>query len=258
MPIVANPAENQVAAAPRGRSTVLAHALDRRHFLAAAVGLMPAALGFAIAHRAAAQETGFFRTTVSLNLRSGPSTDDAVLLVMPPDALVAALGEVTNGFRRVAFQGTAGWASGDYLVVSNGGSTDGPVIIGTAVTTDDLNLRSGPSNGNQVLRVMPAGTLVQYSDTVQFGYRYVIDQGLAGWAFDTYLAPGGGTPPPYDPNLATTTADLNLRAEPSLSAAVLVVIPAETQVSLLPDFVNGFRAVQYGGATGWCAVDYLN
>lgn len=59
---------------------------------------------------------------------------------------------------------------------------------------------------------------------------------------------------------ATTTDHLNLRASPSLSAAVLTVIPAGTDVEWDPSQgeVSGFVAVTYAGISGWAASDYLS
>lgn len=51
----------------------------------------------------------------SLNLRNGPGTTYTVLDVMPGGAEVAFTGEVENGFAGVRYDGTAGWASLDYL-----------------------------------------------------------------------------------------------------------------------------------------------
>ncbi len=73
---------------------------------------------------------------------------------------------------------------------------------------------------------------------------------------------GGGTPPPsgpaYDPNSATTTAALNLRADASLSAKVLTVMPSGSRVKVLDGYANGFRKVSYNGVTGWAHTSYLN
>ena len=56
-------------------------------------------------------------TTTDLNLRGGPSTADAVLLVMPPGATVTRTGETSNGFAQVIYYaGTTGWASLDFLM----------------------------------------------------------------------------------------------------------------------------------------------
>ena len=152
----------------------------------------------------------------------------------------------------------AAQSSGDAPSHGPGPIYDAGPVVGTAVTTVDLNLRSGPGTANAVLRVVPAGSIVAITDTVANGYRYVVHQALGGWVLDQYLDPGVTGELPYDPNYATTTADVNLRAEPSLSGAILAVIPAGTRVRLNPEFANGFRGVEHLGVNGWVRVDYLN
>lgn len=57
---------------------------------------------------------------------------------------------------------------------------------------------------------------------------------------------------------ATVTEDLNLRAEPSTSADILLVMPAGAEVEWDPfEDVGGFVAVSYDGESGWAARDYL-
>jgi uncharacterized protein YraI len=63
---------------------------------------------------------GSATTTSSLNLRTGPGLSNSVILVMPDGATVTLTGEERNGFAGVRYDGTAGWASLDYL-------TTGPV-----------------------------------------------------------------------------------------------------------------------------------
>src|SRR5688500_4236651 len=123
---------------------------------------------------AAADETGFFRTTSNLNLRSGPRSDQRVRLVIPKGAGVTSLGGSRNGYRKVAYQGTPGWAHGDYLETTNGGSTDSPVVVGTALTTTSVNMRTGPSTGDPVLFVLEEGRRVEVTNTYENGYRYVV------------------------------------------------------------------------------------
>ncbi len=152
----------------------------------------------------------------------------------------------------------AAQSSGDVPPYGPGPIYDAGPVVGTAVTTAYLNLRSGPGTANTVLRVVPAGAKVQITDSVANGYRYVVHEALGGWVLDEYLSIGASGEPPYDPSYATTTADVNLRAEPSLSGAVLAVIPSGTRVRLNPEFANGFRGVEYLGINGWVRVDYLN
>ncbi|MDP9354356.1 MAG: SH3 domain-containing protein [Chloroflexota bacterium] len=199
---------------------------------------------------------GVARTTTDVNFRSQPSLSGPIITVIPAGTQVSLQSGSSNGFRAVGYNGTYGWVYADYLSTSSdpGPGDPGPVI-GNAVTTTDLNLRSGPSTSNQVLRVMPQGSTVQITGTVQNGFRYVIHNGLAGWAHADYLSqdPGAGQPATYK----TTTVDLNLRAEPSTSAKVLAVMPAGSKVRSTDQLANGFRQVVYNGTTGWAWNGYL-
>lgn len=235
--------------------------LSRRAVLRQALGLSAAALAISAVgpvRRVAAQDVTAqqhtsqpYTVTTNLNLRTGPGTTYGVILVMPKGATVTLNGREQNGFLSVNYKGTIGWAHHDYIVPAG----SDPVIIGTAATTTALNLRSGPSSSHQVLRVMAKGSAVQISDTVQNGYRYVIHQGLAGWAYDAYLTSGAPAPQPVP--VAKTTAAVNFRAAPSLSAKIIAVIPAGTQVSLQAGASNGFREVGYNGTYGWVYATYL-
>ncbi|HEX3302692.1 MAG TPA: SH3 domain-containing protein [Thermomicrobiales bacterium] len=64
-------------------------------------------------------------TTSSLNLRTGPSLNRAVIMVMPSGAAVTLTGEARNGFAGVDYNGTTGWASQDYLTTDPAPADDG-------------------------------------------------------------------------------------------------------------------------------------
>ncbi len=233
--------------------------MNRRTFLAASLGIVPAALlgRVALPGSAAAQPLGLL-TTTDLNLREGPGTSSRVLRVIPARAHVSDHGVVENGFRQVTYDNTRGWAFDAYLTAGEPVPPHAGPVIGIAYATFEFNLRAAPGAGDKVLRVVPVGSAVEVTETVVDGYRYVYVEGLGGWANDGSLSGGALGPEPYDPNYATTTADVNLRAEPSLSGAVLAVIPANTRVCLNPESAKGFRGVEYNGINGWVRVDYLN
>ena len=230
-------------------------------FLALLLGLLAAGLVGAAAPAAARScDPCPMVTTTSLNLRSGPGTTYEVRLVMPQGAEVLVGIERVNDFAPVTYNGTSGWAAAQYLTTADTGGNpgDSPVVIGSAVATVDLNLRAGPGTNHQVLRVLPRGATVQTTDFAAAGYRYVIHEGLSGWVAEQYLGTSVPGEPPYDPNYATATAYVNLRAEPSLRGTVLAVLAAGTRVRLNPEFANGFRGVEYNGVNGWVYTAYLN
>jgi uncharacterized protein YraI len=240
----------------------LESALDRRRMLKliAGAGALAVAGAVSLPGRAGAQEaqaTGdYYRTTARLNLRAQPNTSAKILLVLPEDALVQQVAPIQNGFRKVAYQGTSGWAHSDYLTISNGGSSDPPTWIGLGVTTSSVNFRTGPSTGHQVIRVLSRGSVLDISDRVENGFRYVKYNGQGGYVYDDYIAPQDSGED--GPVRFKTTARVNMRAKPSTSAKVIVVVPAGEEV-LDYDLVmaNGFRGVDWKGKVGWIYDDYL-
>ncbi len=200
-------------------------------------------------------------TTTALNLRSGPSTTNAVLLVMPAGSTVTITGNAQNGFYPVTYKGTGGWASTNFLTL--GGSGTLPPASGTTTVTSALNLRSGPSTSDPVISVMPAGATVTLTGESAIGFLGVTYNGRTGWAYATFLSTSGATPPPTpEPSpgtgTATVTNSLNLRAGPSTADAVIAVMPAGSTVTLTGNSSNGFLSVSFNGREGWAYATYLD
>jgi uncharacterized protein YraI len=187
-----------------------------------------------------------------LNLRAGPSTDEAVLAVMPGGATVALTGESANGFVGAVYGGVSGWA---YAVFLSGGALPSPT--GSAVAIDFLNLRSGPGIGNEVLTVIPSGASVTLTGESSAGFLSVSYGGVDGWASADYLD-AGGSAPAEPTGEAFTTSALNLRAGPGTSFAVLAVMPSGAGLATTGGAQSGFYPVTYGGQDGWAAADYLD
>jgi uncharacterized protein YgiM (DUF1202 family) len=228
--------------------------MDRRRVLRLIAGAGAAAVVGGVGLAQGAGAANFFRATTALNLRAKPRLNAPVKLVIPANGIVVDLGVTSNGFRKVSYQGVRGYAYASYLVPANGGSTDPINIIGAAITTTAVNLRYEPSIGSTIIAVVAKGTRVQIGDRVQNGYRQVVANGNMGWIFDDYLAPEGGEGPAH----FTTTAAVNLRAQPNTSAQVIMVVPVGAVVADY-DLVlaNGFRSVEYKGKTGWIYNAYL-
>ena len=201
-------------------------------------------------------------TTTALNLRTGPSTTNAVIAVMPAGSTVTITGNAQNGFYPVTYNGTGGWASTTYLTL--GGSGTPPTSgSGTATVTSSLNLRSGPSTGDPVIAVMPAGATVTLTGESANGFLGVTYSGRTGWAYAAFLSTSGSTPTPTPApspgtGSATVTSSLNLRAGPSTSDAVIAVMPAGSTVTLTGNSSNGFLSVTFNGRAGWASATYLD
>lgn len=102
---------------------------------------------------ALAQVAGGTRLTATddVNLRYGPGTDTAVVAIIPRSATVVARGWEDGNWIAVEYGTKTGWVARDYVSSSGSGS-------GTAVTSDAVNLRTGPGLGTAVLAVIPAGS----------------------------------------------------------------------------------------------------
>jgi len=117
-------------------------------------------------------------TTDRLNLRSGPSTSDSILLTVPDGATVDLTGQQENGFYSADYQGNSGWLYGDYLSVAGNVSQ---------TITENLNLRAGPSTDDEIILVMPAGDRVTATGGEENGFLPVRYHGQEGWAYAQYL-----------------------------------------------------------------------
>ena len=221
--------------------------LDRRTALRLALGIGTAAVAGGVLTNGVSATSGpaYFRTTSNLNLRAKASLSGKILLVIPVNSLVDNYGQSSNWYYKVGYKGTVGWAFADYLEQVVPGNDDPDVnIIGEAVTTSAVNLRTGPSTEYDVLEVVKKGKTVKISDWVDSGYRYVIVNGTSGWIYDQYLDQGEDVGPI---SFVTTTA-VNLRAKPSTSAKIIQVVKKGATVTDYDLVIsNGYRGVDYKG-----------
>ncbi len=227
--------------------------------------------GVLFAQSASAQSAA--TVTSALNLRSGPSTNDSIIAVMPAGASITITGDSSGGFYPVTYNGTSGWAHSDW--VSSGGSSGSGVTAsdtGTAYVIDgSLNLRSGPSTGNSVITVMPNGAKVSLTGQSSGGFLSVTYNGTGGWAFADYLSTSGGnsgsdsgtstgSTDVGDTVIATmrTTTRLNMRSGPGTSYGIITTLVNGATVEVMGDPQNGFYPVRYGGNKGWMHGDWLS
>src|SRR5665811_1364734 len=233
--------------------------------------------------------TGTATVTSGLNLRSGPSTDYGVVTVMPGGASVELRGDPQGGYYPLSYNGTMGWAHGDWLRATgsspapdpapgdNGGGSVpvGDGVTGSATVTSALNLRTGPSTDYEVRTVMPSGASVELRGDPQGAYFPLSYNGTSGWAHGDWLRAGGASPDPApDPapgnggggsvpvgesvtGSATVTSALNLRTGPSTDYEVRTVMPSDASVELRGDPQGGYFPLSYNGTTGWAHGDWL-
>jgi lipoprotein-anchoring transpeptidase ErfK/SrfK len=80
----------------------------------------------------------------------------------------------------LVFGQRAGWDLPDWQLPEESGHT-------AWVDTDGLNLRAGPSTGDDILDVLPHGTAVEVTGEVESGFVPVLYQGTQAWVASDYL-----------------------------------------------------------------------
>jgi uncharacterized protein YgiM (DUF1202 family) len=190
--------------------------------------------------------------TDEVNFRAASNTSSEIVQVVPEGSIVVITGNEQNNFLPVKFDGTTGWISSDYI--DTGSSGGGGGAGETATTTDDLNFRAGPSLDAEIISVAPPGTEVALTGDEQNGFMSVTYGGFDGWMSSAFLMTGDG---PGEGETLTVAEDLNLRDDPSLSAAIQTVMPAGATVTVTGDAEDGFLPVTYKGKAGWAFAQFL-
>ncbi len=174
-----------------------------------------------------------------LNVRLGPGTE------------YDKVGEVKQGARYAYYQASvttenwvrieSGWVSTDYFYLE--GTTNEGAFTGT-VTTDDLNIRTGPDTSFQSVGSYKKGDTVEILAQVgAWGYTE------KGWAFISYIEP---VAPTYTTGKCTVTRGLNIRQEPNADSEIVGALVEGTVVTILEVDGNWGRTVQ-----GWINLNFV-
>lgn len=206
-----------------------------------------------------------------LNLRSGAGTGYSVIEVLSEGAYVEVLDGpyAANGYKwwEVYVDGSknTGFVAGVFLTVVS----SGPFSIGDTVyvTSDTLNVRSGPGTGYSVIDVIVYSTngLILDGPVYANGYTwYEIDYvggTSSGWVAGEYLgyvSTGIGIG-----STVYVTADLlNVRAGAGTAYAIESTLSYGTEAYVIdgPVYNNGYTwwQIEYsGGYVGWAVGEYL-
>lgn len=221
-------------------------------FAGATMAFLPGTL--LSAHDSNRHLSQLYTVSTNSNFRSGPGMSHPVITVIPKGDTFTITAEEQNNFCGVMYQGTRGWVYAPLIHAAGSVTEEDPAIVGEARARINASLRSGPGTDHKVCHVVPAGAAVHVSNTTRNGFRYVVHNGLAGWLADRHIV--RGTHQPSGAAL-TTTASLKLRAEPNISATILLTMPKGATVAGLDAWSNGFRKVSYNGTIGWAHESYL-
>jgi len=174
-----------------------------------------------------------------LNVRLGPGTDHD------------KIGTVERGIRYAYYQVSSttdnwvriedGWVSTEYFYLE--GTTTENAFSGT-VTTDDLNVRTGPDTSFQSIAKLQQGDTVEILAKVG-SWGYTGD----GWVFMTYIE---ANEPTYSTGTVTVTRGLNIRQEPNADSEKVGELVEGNVVTILEVEGGWGKTVQ-----GWINLKYV-
>jgi len=122
-----------------------------------------------------------------INLRSGPSTDEATLLVLPAKEEVAILERSGNWARIARNDGTTGWVFASYLgkdTAPNAATREAaaaPRVEQEAPQLASLKLRAEPSTRSRSIIQLEPGTPLKVAERRPGWVRVIMPDGLTGW-----------------------------------------------------------------------------
>lgn len=220
-------------------------------------------------------------TTVSLNMRTGPSLQNGILAVLAPRTSLKVIDNSNAQWVKVQMpNGRQGWCYRSYLKISGSSGaaqSAAPAASGTtATTTDYLHLRSGAGLGYGIVLTLSKGTTATVLDNSNANWVKILTaSGKQGWCSRQYLKISGKPSESSQNNTgsqsggtagnssavtgATVTADvLRLRATAGTSGKILDRLPNGASLKVLSTSTPGWVKVQTSaGKVGYVSAEYV-
>ena len=125
----------------------------------------------------------------SITLRPSASVSSGEITQIPLGSSVEYLGTASNGFYKVRYNGSVGYALSQYLSTSRQSSNTAPstTIMHVVDCNEFITLRPEPSVSSGEITKIPLGATVEYIETASNGFYKVRYNGSVGYALSQYL-----------------------------------------------------------------------
>ncbi|HNV09791.1 MAG TPA: SH3 domain-containing protein [Propionibacteriaceae bacterium] len=216
--------------------------------------------GTAIAGPLAHADFGAVTATAAVNIRSGPATSYPVVGVLAKGATLVQSDVPVNGWVPVTYKGVKAWISGTYVTGEQAmaESTSSSGATGTAVTTANLNVRSGPGITYAIVSVLPKGVAVTLTGKVSSTWSQITQNGTLRWVSTAYLTTStSATSLPPVTGYGRATTDLMIRTTSGSDYTSLGDIPKGTILSLTGTVTNGMAQIIWKDALRWVNNSYV-
>ena len=122
-------------------------------------------------------------TGSSLRLRAEPSTSASVVTTLDKSVAVAILDVSVDGWYKIAYNGSTGYVSADYLNVDQ----DNIFTTYGRVNSDGVNVRSDASTDSSVLATIEEDAIVTVNGLVDGWYDVTCEYGTEGYIRSDFL-----------------------------------------------------------------------
>lgn len=122
-------------------------------------------------------------TSSSLRLRAEPSTSASVVTTLDKSVAVAILDDSVDGWYKIAYNGSTGYVSADYLNVDQ----DNVFTTYGRVNSDGVNVRSDASTDSSVLATIEEDAIVTVNGLVDGWYDVTCEYGTEGYIRSDFL-----------------------------------------------------------------------
>ena len=221
---------------------------------------------------------GTATTTDYLNLRKGAGTSYSIVTTIAKGAKVTILEKTSSKWYKVKTSSNkTGYVSTEYLKVtsssssgsSGSGSSSSETSLGTATTTDYLNLRKGAGTSYSIVTTIAKGAKVTILEkTSSKWYKVKTSSNKTGYVSTEYLkvtsssssgsSSSGSSSSGTSLGTATTTDYLNLRKGAGTSYAVVTTLSKDAKLTILDKSNSKWYKVQTAsGKVGYVSTEYL-
>ena len=196
-----------------------------------------------------------------VNVRSGPSTSDSILGRLNKNDKVEIISE-SGSWSKINYKGSTAYVSSQYLSdkkVEN--DKDEEVKVENKwVTTDNLNVRSGPSTSYSILGKLNKDDKVEVISE-SGSWSKISYKGSTAYVSSQYLSDKKVEDDKDEEvkveNKWVTTDNLNVRSGPSTSYSILGKLNKDDKVEVISES-GSWSKINYKGSTAYVSSQYLS
>lgn len=222
-------------------------------------GTIALTLGSALPIQAQAAKA---QTLQNLNLRTGPSTSNPILLTIKKDTVIEII-EKKGEWAKVKYNSTVGYVSCKYIKTVQ--ENDKPTDSNNNLTimkcnANKLNVRSGPSTADNLIGTFEKGDNVEVIENLNNGWSKIKFEGKVAYVSTQYLSKKVSTnPPTSDKNMMKCVANtLNIRSGPGTTYSIVGKLRSGDKVRVVKNLNNGWTEIEFRNSKAYVSSKYLS